>query len=358
MTAPRQPPHPSRLASLRATFFATPLDGVLTLALLVGVVWLVPPIFRWAILDATWIGESRAACSGEGACWAIISARWRQVLAGFYPEDHLWRVGAAMLALAAGVAPLRHRRIAALTLATAPLGVLAAFAFLGGAGILPRAPSDYWGGFSLNVLIGVGAAIFALPLGVLLALARRSSLPVVKGLAIAFIELVRGAPLIVLLFAASVVVPLLTPHGVSLDKLVRTLMVMTVFEAAYMAEAVRGGLQAVSPGQAEAARALGLGPVRAMALVILPQALRIATPALVNSFIGLFKGATLIYVIGVLDLTGVLRNAVTDHAWQGLELEAYVFAALVFWTSCFALSRWSAALEKRAGAPTRKVDDT
>lgn len=309
--------------------------------------WLGPPLVRWALLDATWSGESRAACRAGGACWAILTSRWTQIVAGFYPADHLWRVAVATVCLLAGVAPaLRPRGLAVLPLA-APLGVVAACAVMGGAGFLPRAPSDYWGGFFLNVLIGLGASVFALPLGILLALGRLSRLPAVKALSVAFIEVVRGAPLIVLLFAASVVAPLFAPDGLAPDKLTRIFAVITVFEAAYMAEAVRGGLLAVARGQGEAARALGLGVVRAFVLVELPQALRIATPALMNSFIGLFKDTTLIYVIGLLDVTGVLRNAVTDFAWQGVETEAYVFVALLFWSLCFGLSRWSARFERR-----------
>lgn len=318
------------------------------LALLLALaVWLGPPLVRWALLDATWFGESRAACRAGGACWAILTSRWNQIVAGFYPADHLWRVAVAALCLLAGVAPaFRPRGLAILPLA-APLGVIAACAVMGGAGLLPRAPTDYWGGFFLNLLIGLGASIFALPLGILLALGRLSRLPAVKGLSLALIEVVRGAPLIVLLFAASVVAPLFAPGGLTPDKLMRTLVVITFFEAAYMAEAVRGGLMAVPRGQGEAARALGLGIVRAFVLVELPQALRIAMPALMNSFIGLFKDTTLIYVIGLLDVTGVLRNAVTDFAWQGLETEAYIFVALLFWSLCFGLSRWSARLERR-----------
>jgi general L-amino acid transport system permease protein len=322
-------------------------DLVAMALLLALAAWLAPPLVRWAFIDATWFGESRAACREGGACWAVLTTRWNQIVAGFYPQDHLWRVGVAALCLMAGIAPaFRPRGLTVLPLA-APLGVVAACAVMGGAGLLPAAPTDYWGGFFLNLLIGLGASIFALPLGILLALGRLSRLPAVKGLSVAFIEVVRGAPLIVLLFAASVVAPLFAPGGVSPDKLLRTLVVITLFEAAYMAEAVRSGLLAVPRGQGEAARALGLGPVRAFVLVELPQGLRIATPALMNSFIGLFKDTTLIYVIGLLDVTGVLRNAVTDFAWQGLETEAYVFVALLFWSLCFGLSRWSARLERR-----------
>lgn len=354
MSQPRPRPRAPLGDRLRQGLLARPGDvaGLIVLALLA--VWAAPPILRWAVLDATWFGESKAACQAGGACWAIITSRWRQVLAGFYPEDHLWRVAVATVCLAAAILPALWRRTTVLLPILAPLAVVAAFGVMGGAGILPRAPSDYWGGFFLNLLIGVAASIFALPLGVGLAVARMSSLPVVKGLAVTFIETVRGAPLIVLLFAASVVVPLFTPDGVSLDKLTRAMVVITLFEAAYMAEAVRGGLLGVPRGQIEACRALGLDPVRAFGLVVLPQALRIATPALVNSFIGLFKDTTLIYVIGVLDVTGVLRNAVTDFAWQGLETEAYVFVAAIFWAFCFGLSRWSAGLERRLKTPKRE----
>ncbi|MFN3514839.1 MAG: amino acid ABC transporter permease [Phenylobacterium sp.] len=352
--SPRPPPRPALSERLRRLVRERPGDLAAAVLLAVLLTWILPPLFRWAVLDATFFGESKAACQGGGACWAIVTSRWRQVLAGFYPEGHLWRVAVAALCLFAGLLPALSRRTIALTPLVAPLGVVAAFGVMGGAGLLPRAPSDYWGGFFLNFLIGVAASVFALPIGIALALGRLSRLPVVKGLSVAFIELVRGAPLIVLLFAAAVVAPLFTPQGVTFDKLTRAMIVITLFEAAYMAEAVRGGLLGVPAGQAEAARALGLDPVRAFALVVAPQALRIATPALVNSFIGLFKDTSLIYVIGILDVTGVLRNAVTDFAWQGLETEAYVFVAVLFWIVCFSLSRWSAGLERRSAAPKRE----
>ncbi|MDG2522937.1 amino acid ABC transporter permease [Caulobacter segnis] len=332
-----------------------PLDAAAALAVLIMAAWIAPGLMRWAIIDATWTGETKAACTEGGACWAIVTSRWRQVLAGFYPKDHLWRVAAAALVLLAGVAPLLRRRTSGLALATAPAAVLLAYGVMEGAGVLPRAPTDYWGGFFLNLFIGLGASIFALPLGIALALGRTSRLPVVKGLCVAFIEVIRGSPLIVLLFAAAVVAPLFTPAGMTLDKLTRAMIVIILFEAAYMAEAVRGGLAGVPAGQVEAARALGLDRWRTLVFVVLPQALRIATPALVNSFIGLFKDTTLIYVIGVLDITGVLRNAVTDFAWQGLETEAYVFVAAVFWVFCFGLSRWSASLERRLSIPGKSA---
>ncbi|MBC6980862.1 amino acid ABC transporter permease [Caulobacter sp. 17J80-11] len=349
MSAPaRLRPRSSPFVWLRRNLFATPFDAVLTVSLTVLIAWGLWSALQWAVIDATWVGDSRAACEArDGACWAIVTARWRQVVAGFYPEGHLWRVAAAGVCLAMAVSPVVVRK--GWSFALAPLGVVGAFAFLGGGGLLPRVPTEYWGGVFLNFLIGISGAVFALPLGILLALGRRSHLPVIKTLSVGFIEIVRGAPLITLLFMASVVLPLFTPTGVSLDKLTRALVVITLFESAYMAESIRGGLQAVPKGQSEAARALGLDPWRTTALIVLPQALRVAIPAIVNTFIGLFKDTTLVYVIALLDVTGVMRQALADYSWQGLEAEAYVFIALVFWITCFAISRWSARLERAGG---------
>lgn len=351
MSAHRPPPPTGGpLSWMRANLFATLGDTVVTLVVLVALGWLGWIALDWAVLNATWFGESREACTTSGACWAVVTARWRQVVAGFYPEGHLWRVAVAVLALGAAVAPVVFRRLPSWSFALAPLFVVLAFAVLGGANILPRVPTEYWGGVFLNLLIGVSAAVFALPLGVLLALGRRSSLPVVKALSVGFIELIRGAPLITLLFMASVVLPLFMPSGVSLDKLTRALVVITLFSSAYMAEAIRGGLQAIPRGQGEAARALGLGWTHTTGLVVLPQALRVSIPAMVNTFIALFKDTTLIYVIALLDVTGVMRQALADFSWQGLEGEAYAFIAIVFWVICFAMSRWAAGLESELSA--------
>jgi general L-amino acid transport system permease protein len=346
----RKPPRRPALAWVRANLFASPVDALITVAGALVTAWLIWSALDWAVLKATWTGDSRAACHAGGACWAVVTARWNQVVSGFYPEGHRWRVVAAMLCLAAAVAPVAVRKLPSWAYALAPGGVIAAFAVLGGAHVLPSVPSDYWGGVSLNVLVGVTGAVFALPLGILLAFGRRSKLPVVKTVSIGFIELVRGAPLITLLFMASVVLPLFLPAGVSLSRLFRAVAVITLFESAYMAENIRAGLQAVPNGQREAARALGLGPLRTVLLVVLPQALRISIPAIVNTFIGLFKDTTLLFVIALLEVTGVMRNALADFAWQGMETEAYVFIAAVFWLACFTMSRWAAALE-RPSAP-------
>lgn len=347
-------PRSGRLGWLRASLFANPLDAVITVALALLLLATVPGLVRWAVLDAVWTGETKAVCREGAACWAVVSARWRQILAGFYPEGELWRVAVAALLLASALGPAIVPRAGRLLWWT-PLGVLAAFVLLAGTGaaLLPKAPSEAWGGFFLNVLVGTSAILLALPIGVLLALGRRSRLPVVKALSVTFIEFVRGVPLITLLFMASVVLPLLVPAGTELDRFTRALVVVTLFSAAYMAEAVRGGLQAVPYGQREAARALGLGPLRTTLFVVLPQALRISIPALVNTFIGVFKDTTLLYVIGLFDVMWIVRAALSDFAWQGRELEGYAFVGLIFFIACFSLSRWSAALERRLDAAPR-----
>lgn len=349
-------PQARLLARVRAGLFATPLDAVVSAAIALALAALVPGLIRWAILNAVWTGESSATCRPDGACWALVTARWRQMLAGFYPDAQLWRVGAATALLAAALVPVLSPR-GGRWLWLTPAGVIGAFVLLSGAGLsgLPDVAPEAWGGLFLNVLVGASGILMALPLGVALALGRRSHWPVVKGLSVGFIELVRSVPLITLLFMASVVLPLLAPPGAELDRLTRALVVVVLFSAAYMAEAVRGGLQAVPAGQVEAARALGLGPVRTTALVVLPQGLRAAIPALVNTFIGVFKDTTLLYVIGLFDVMWIARAATSDFAWQGRELEAYAFVGLVFFLACFALSRWSVALEGRLDARPGEV---
>lgn len=343
------PPRASLGRRLRKAVFATPTDAMGTLVVGALLLWLGWSILDWAVLSASFTAQSRADCSPDGACWGLITSRWRRVLAGFYPEKHLWRPALAFACLALGAGPILWRRTQVWAFVGAPVAVVAALALMDGAGVLPRAPTEYWGGLFLNVLIGMVGCVFSLPLGVLLAFGRRSGLPVIKALSVSFIEVVRGAPLITLLFMASVMLPLFLPSGMSLDRLTRAMVVITLFEAAYMAEVVRGGLAAVGRGQHEAGLSLGLGPLRTAILITTPQALRIAIPGIVGTFIGLLKDTTLVYVIALLEVTGVLRQALADFAWQGHDLEAYVFIGASFWVMCFGLSRLAAALEARYG---------
>lgn len=354
----RQPPKVTAAEWARTNLFGSIGDSLLSVVVVTLLAWAAWSAFDWAILRADWLGETKAACTSGGACWAMVTARWQQVVAGYYPEGHLYRVALAMAFLAVAVSPIVMRKAPAWTGLLAPAGVIAAFAVLGGARILPSVPTDYWGGIMLNFLVGLTGAIFALPIGIALALGRRSDLPIVKALSIGFIELVRGVPLITLLFMSSVVLPLFLPNGMNLDKLMRAVVVVTLFSSAYMAEAVRGGLQTVPKGQREASHALGMGALMTTGLVVLPQAIRISIPAIVNTFIGLFKDTSLLYVIAILEVTGVIRQALADFSWLGLETEGYVFVAFVFWIACFSMSRWSASLEKQSGQETRKpVED-
>jgi general L-amino acid transport system permease protein len=342
---------------LRRNLFATPLNGLATVLLAFCLVAAAAPVLDWAILSADWAGDKRADCAGGGACWVFVGARLGQFLYGFYPEAERWRVDlAGMLVVAAGLVfavPHLSRRGAVFVVAL-PIAVgVAALLLAGGIVGLPAVESRHWGGLMLTLVITVVGLVVAFPLGVLLALGRRSNLPVIRALCVAFIELWRGVPLITVLFMASVMLPLFLPEGMETDKLLRALIGVSLFAAAYMAEVVRGGLQAVPRGQAEAAMALGLGWWQAMALVVLPQALRHVIPGLINTAIGLFKDTTLVLVIGMFDFLGVIQAALTDPEWLGFALEGYVFAALVYWIVCFGLSRLSLAVERRAPGGVR-----
>ena len=336
----------------RRRLFPGPLGTVMTLTLAVMMVWALVPLIDWAVIDAHFAGADRSACVGEGACWVFIRLRLAQFVYGFYPEGARWRVDLAFvlfIGLVGGViGGRRHRGLfAGLLFVVYPW--LAWDLLAGGVAGLAPVPSEKWGGLMLTLTAAVAGMLGSAPLGVGLALARRSKLPVVRLLAIAFIELWRGLPLIAVLFVASVMLPLFLPGGFVPDKLVRALIGMTLFTSAYVAEVVRGGLQAIPKGQYEAARALGLSYTQMTVRVILPQALRLVVPGLVNTFVSLFKDSTLLLIIGLFDLLGIVQAAATDPAWLGHAREGYIFAGAVFWAFCFALSRLGRRFEVTAG---------
>jgi general L-amino acid transport system permease protein len=342
----------------RANLFSTPLDVFLTLAVLGLLYALIPPVFKWAVLDASWKGQTRADCTGSGACWVFVKTHIMQFLYGFYPEGQHWRINVSGLILAAWVAAWRYlpsprgRRIAGATLLFV-FPVVASTLLSGGRFGLEHVETSRWGGLMLTLVVAITGIVGSLPLGVLLALGRRSQLTILRRLCVAFIELWRGVPLITVLFMASVMLPLFLPSGVTVDKLVRALVGVTLFSAAYMAEVVRGGLAAIPKGQYEAAAALGLGYWRTTALIVLPQAMRLVIPGIVNTFIGLFKDTTLVLVVGMFDLLGIVQTASTDAEWLGLSLEGYAFAGSLFWLFCFGMSRYSARLERRLAVGRR-----
>jgi len=324
-----------------------------TLATL-GILWLawtlVPPFVQWAFLDAIWLSPDSRPCraEGAGACWALIAEKHRFILFGTYPYEQHWRPGVVILLLLALYVASALRRFWRPALALAWLGGLALIGLLmwGGVPGMPYVENERWGGLALTLLLATFGIAFAFPISILLALGRRSRLPAVRVICVGWIELVRGVPLISLLFMASVMLPLFLPEGVSIDKLLRALIAMIVFAAAYLAEVVRGGLQAVPHGQVEAADALGLGYARKTLLVILPQALRIAIPPLVNTFIAFFKDTSLVVIIGLFDLLTSIKVALGEPMWSGFGVEAYLFASLVYFVFCYAMSRYSQNLER------------
>ncbi|MCE8029755.1 amino acid ABC transporter permease [Halomonas daqingensis] len=347
--APRNTVGP--VAWLRANLFSGPVNSIFTLLGLYLLYLLLTPTIQWAIINADWIGTSRDDCSREGACWVFVSARFTQFIYGLYPRSEIWRVDMTFATFAALIAWLAiprlpfKRWVALVTLVGFP--VFAYFMLYGGYFGLPVVPTHRWGGLMLTLVLAVVGMVGALPIGILLALGRRSQMPIVKSFCVVFIEFWRGVPLITVLFMASVMLPLFMPTGVSVDRLIRAFIGITLFQSAYMAEVIRGGLQAIPRGQEEAAAALGMNYWMRMGLIVLPQALKMMIPGIVNTFISLFKDTTLVMIIGLFDLLGIVQAALSDSRWLGFALEGYVFAAFMFWIFCFSMSRYSQYLERK-----------
>ncbi|MDQ7990274.1 MAG: amino acid ABC transporter permease [Candidatus Dactylopiibacterium sp.] len=318
------------------------------LALFALLAW---PVFDWAVLQAVWPADLEAcrAARGSGACWGVIAEKHRILLFGRYPYDAQWRPVLATVLIVAvlvagGLRRIRHGWQVGLALA---LLVAAVVLMRGGAG-LARVPTNQWGGLPLTLIVSLGGTLLAFPLALLLALARRSQQPFLRGLATVYIELVRGVPLISLLFMAAFLFPLLLPTHLRIDILPRVVLTIAGFAAAYLAEVIRGGLQAVPAGQFAAAQAIGLTWRQSMQFIVLPQALRVSLPALVNSFIGIFKDSSLISIVSLHELTGAMSIALGGDAdWRSFYLEAYLFIALIYWIFCFGLSRCARGLEAR-----------
>ncbi|MBV6750201.1 MULTISPECIES: amino acid ABC transporter permease [Pseudomonas] len=339
------------VAWMRANMFSSWLNTLLTLFAFYLIYLIIPPLLHWAILDANWVGTTRADCTKSGACWVFIEQRFGQFMYGYYPPVMRWRVDLTVLLAIIGVAPLfipRFPRKAIYGLSFLVLYPIIAFTLLRGGYLgLPSVATTEWGGLMLTLVIATVGIAGALPLGIMLALGRRSNMPAVKVVCVTFIEFWRGVPLITVLFMSSVMLPLFLPEGMNFDKLLRALIGVILFQSAYVAEVVRGGLQAIPKGQYEAAAAMGLGYWRAMGLVILPQALKLVIPGIVNTLIALFKDTSLVIIIGLFDLLNSVKQAAADPKWLGMATEGYVFAALVFWIFCFGMSRYSMHLERK-----------
>ena len=404
------------LGWVRKNLFSSWGNALTTIVLAVAIGWILANFIDWAVINAVWTAPTGQDCRGHGACWALIHEKYRYIFFGSFPYEQQWRPLLAIVAMLAMLVMSADRRmwnwrlaliwglgsfvtfllmfgqihisislILFVALGVGGLGMLMrgavgtpaevngwrALAAIGAVGLvlrvtgvlpawsLPIAPFDYvethlWGGLPVTMILATYGLLFAFPYGVLLALGRRSKLPLIKGLCVGFIELIRGVPLISLLIMASVMLPLFLPSGTTIDKFLRALVAVILFAGAYIAEIIRGGLQSLPKGQFEAADAMGLNYVQKTALIILPQALRVVIPPLINTFIGFFKDTSLVLIIGIFDFLNTANQALVDPNWAGFPAEVYLFAAFVYFCFCFSMSRYSKYLEIELNKGTRR----
>jgi general L-amino acid transport system permease protein len=356
---------------LRTNLFPTPLDAVLTLVALAILVWFVPPMIRWLFIDAQWTGADRTFCATvsqggiqpdgwSGACWNFVTNKFGQFMFNTYPVDERWRpmlLGALLVALLIPfLTPRAPYKMANAIGLFVLLPILGFILLPGGWFGLRYVPTREWGGFMVTIILSYVGIVVSLPVGILLALGRRSTLPVIKALCVVFIEVVRGVPLITVLFMATKMLPLFMPGNAKIDDFLCVLIGVAVFASAYMAEVIRGGLQAVPKGQFEGADSLGLSYPQKMRLIVLPQALKLVIPGIVNTFIGLFKDTSLVYIVNMFDLLGAVRRNFNDATWitPQTPLTGLIFAGFVFWIFCFGMSRYSIYMERRLDTGHRK----
>ena len=330
---------------------STTFNAILTLLIIFILFKYTPPLLDWLIFDADFTGSTKEDCTSGGACWVFVKVWFKRFMYGMYPNPEQWRINTSFLILFAligaafFVSPKYKKYIILFMLFIYP--IIGIKLISGGVFGLKWIETGAWGGLSLTLIVSAFALILCFPIGMFLALGRRSELPVIKYSSIGFIEIWRGVPLITVLFMSAVMFPMFLPDGTYMDKLMRVIIAITLFEAAYMAEVIRGGLQALPRGQYDAAKSLGMGYWRMHLFVILPQALKLVIPGIANTFLALVKDTPLIFVVGLLELAGMIGLAKTNPKWLGMAIEGYVFAGLVFWVICYAMSRYSQRLEKR-----------
>src|SRR5215813_12010084 len=351
----------------RANLFGTPFNAVLTVLTVLLLAWAVPPLLRFLLIDAVWTGADRQAClesaahPNVGACWAFVREHLAYFTYGSYPIGERWRVDVFFVMLAFGMAWLLWidapwRGLGALYF----FGVFPVVSFFLLYGLplvgLEIVDTSRWGGMLITLVVAVVGIVTSMPLGILLALGRRSRMPAVRILSTIFIEIVRGVPLITVLFMASVMLPLFVPPAWAPDKLVRALVGVSLFSSAYMAEVVRGGLQAIPKGQWEAASALGLGYWQTLRFIVLPQALRVSIPNIVNSYVALFKDTTLVFFVGIFDFLKTIEVARVDPVWATpvTSTTGYAFAAVVYFICCYSMSRYASGIERRLAVSERR----
>ncbi|MCH4546803.1 amino acid ABC transporter permease [Rhizobium changzhiense] len=360
-----EPPPPGErgaVAWIRRNLLATPKDAILTILAIALIAWAVPQLVNWLFIQAVWSGPDRTFCATtiqggiqpdgwSGACWAFISAKYDQFIFGRYPLGERWRpaiVGILfILLLVPMLIPSAPRKGLNAILLFAVLPVIAFWLLHGGFG-LEVVETPLWGGLMVTLVLSFVGIAVSLPCGILLALGRRSKMPVIRMLCVTFIEVIRGVPLITVLFMASVMLPLFLPTGWNVDKLLRALIGVSIFTSAYMAEVIRGGLQAIPKGQFEGADSLGLGYWQKTRLIIMPQAIKLVIPSIVNTFIGTFKDTSLVTIIGMFDLLGIVKLNFSDANWASsvTPITGLIFAGFIFWLFCFGMSRYSGFMER------------
>ena len=339
------------LDKVNTNFNSSNFNALLTLLVIFSLIKYIPPLLNWFVFDANFAGNTKEDCTSGGACWVFVKVWLNRFVYGLYPDSEQWRINTAFITLFLLVGgsffvPARFKKyIIIFLLFIYPIIGLKLIS--GGDFGLKYVETGAWGGLSLTFIVSAFALILCFPIGTILALGRRSKLPAIRYTSIGFIELWRGVPLITVLFMSAVMFPMFLPDGTYVDKLIRVLIAITLFEAAYMAEVVRGGLQALPKGQYEAAKSLGMGYWKMHFLIILPQALKLVIPGIANTFLALVKDTPLIFVVGLLELAGMVNLAKTNPKWLGMAMEGYVFAGLVFWVICYVMSRYSQNLEKK-----------
>jgi general L-amino acid transport system permease protein len=343
---------------LKHNLFDGWLNTLATLLVLAALAWALPPMFRWGVVNAVF-GADNAACRAAaeiGACWGVVAEKYRLILFGRYPYAEQWRPLLACALMIAIIAASCWRPFWRPWLLGAWVLVMTAFfvLMLGGWFGLTPVETSRWGGFPLTVLLSTVSLVVAFPLAVLVALGRQSRMAGIRTICVLYVELVRGVPLISVLFMASFMFPLFMPQGTTIDVLLRVLVGMTLFTAAYLAEVVRGGLQALPKGQVEAAQSLGLGYWQTTLMVVLPQALRLVVPAIMNTFIGAFKDTSLVTIVSLYDLTGALQLALGDADWRKFFFEGQLFVAAIYFVFCYAMSRYSQWVERHLNTGTRR----
>ena len=328
-------------------------NALLTLLIVFILILAAPPSLSWFVFDANIAGDTKEACTGSGACWTYIKVWLRRFMYGMYPNELQWRVNVSFIILIAlafagyfvGEKLKKFLTLYYVVIYPIIAYILIYFLISGGSFGLEWVETGAWGGLSLTFIVSFFCLIFCFPIGMILALGRRSELPTVRYISVGFIEFWRGVPLITVLFMSSVMFPMFLPEDFFMDKLVRVIIAISLFEAAYVAEVIRGGLQALPRGQYDAAKSLGMGYWKMHIFVILPQALKLVIPGIANTFLALVKDTPLIFVVGLLEITGMLGLAKTNPEWLGFAMEGYVFAAIIFWIICYAMSKYSYNLE-------------